>query len=214
MKGLILKDILFIKNLSKNILIIFLALALMDLVNGNTAASFFLPFIAVMLSLSTFNYDAFNHWDTYMLTLPLKRKQIVRAKYIFALLGVFIMFLVAMVLLFASAAWKGNIDIPHLLEQGLGGFFAAIFVVSMVYPLLYKFGAEKGRIWFFVLCFGIGIVASLIGFIFSFFHIGIPSKEILLYLNQYGAYIAVLCIVIFYSLSYKISCHIYQKKEF
>ena len=75
------KDLFIIKANLKSLLIIFV-LYLMLAIQGTFDVTFIIPLIGIMLFISTFSYDDFNNWNSYAVTLPNGRKNVVRAKYI------------------------------------------------------------------------------------------------------------------------------------
>ena len=74
MIGFIKKDLFMIKNSLKFIGIIFIIYLMMALTN-TMDVTFLLPFLSVMLMISTFSYDDFNNWNAYAV-LYLKEEQI------------------------------------------------------------------------------------------------------------------------------------------
>ena len=44
--------------------------------------SFFLPFLGLMLCMSTISYDEFNNWHAYVSTLPQGKINVIKSKYI------------------------------------------------------------------------------------------------------------------------------------
>ena len=52
--------------------------------------SFILPFICVMIMISSFSYDDNSKWDAYLITLPEGRKNSVKAKYLFTIILIII----------------------------------------------------------------------------------------------------------------------------
>ena len=81
MLGLIKKDFLILKANSKSMAIIFI-IYLMMAFQGVFDVTLIVPLIGIMLFISTFSYDDFNNWNSYAVTLPDGRKNVVRAKYI------------------------------------------------------------------------------------------------------------------------------------
>ena len=84
MKGLIIKDILNLKNYMKQlilVLIFFIAYGIF-LKNGTFVGTM----ITLMLSMqviTTMSYDEYAKWDKYALTMNINRKDIVLSKYVF-----------------------------------------------------------------------------------------------------------------------------------
>ena len=86
-----------------------------------------------------------------------------------------------------------------------------ILLQSIIYPFIFKYGIEKSRIGIFVGIFAItGIAAFLTK---SGYTITIP-QHILTLLNNYWMIIIPLITIIILFFSYKISEHLYCKKEF
>lgn len=80
MLGLIKKDFLIIKANLKSMVITFIVY-LMLAFQGTFDVTFIIPIIGIMLFISTFSYDDFNNWNSYAVTLPDGRRNVVRAKY-------------------------------------------------------------------------------------------------------------------------------------
>ena len=79
-------------------------------------------------------------------------------------------------------------------------------------PIIYKFGAEKGRL---IQMIGI-VIIMIIGSSITVFFIKVSPfslDEFLIMLEQYGLAIIGVVVVLLYLLSYKISLKIYNKKE-
>jgi len=209
MSGLIKKDFLMIKQNLKLFLIIFIVFLSMTVFNESDM-TFMFPFMATMISISTFSYDNYNKWDAYAITLPNGRKNVVKAKYISTLVFVIISSIISVISLFIMAKCGTNIDLISSLS-GLMGCLLAIFLIMIVmYPIMYKFGVEKGRIALFIISFGISGLAILLS---KNFHINISSHIIDFFKNYYMILIPIITCSLLY-LSYKISEVVYSKKEF
>ena len=88
MTGLLLKDALVLKK-SLNTYLLLLAVYAVLTVTGLFSISFvaaFLEVIAMMLPMSAFAFDEQAHWDRYAAALPLSRRDLVAARYLFTLL--------------------------------------------------------------------------------------------------------------------------------
>lgn len=210
MLGFIKKDLFMIKNNIKVLLIIFVIYGIMAC-EGQTDLSFMLPFMSVMLMMSTFSYDGFNKWDAYAATLPNGRKNSVRAKYLATLLVIAISSIITTILSFViSYIRTGMIDYEYTLMTMFGCLFATVILESFMYPANYKFGVEKARIGIFIIVFGIAIIG---GFVFKYIDIEAITKYFE-FLNDYWLIILPLIMILMLYTSYKISERIYLKKEF
>ena len=166
MKGLIKKDFLLVKANSKQMLIIF-AVYLMLIFQGTMDVTFVVPLIGIMLFISTFSYDDFNNWNPYAVTLPGGRENVVKAKYIASIILTVILSVVALTLGIGVTYIKLNcINIEEVLSSLMGTMLSSVIIISLLYPIIFKFGATNGRIILFAVVFGIaGICALLAQFI-------------------------------------------------
>ena len=159
MKGLILKDLLLIKGNARYILIFLVIFGLIAL-EGNDVLYFIPAFISMMMFMTTFSYDEYNKWDAYAITLPIKKENIVLSKYV----GSTILLGIALILTFIISLVVGlvteQLDMQKNITLLLGCGGAVLLVEAIMYPLLIKFGVEKGRIWVFL---GIWNILLLIG---------------------------------------------------
>ncbi len=206
MLGLIKKDFLIIKNNLKLIIVMLMVFFIMAL-GGQFNISFIPTFIIVMLFISTFSYDEYNNWDAYAITLPGGRKNIVKSKYI-ASLFLTLLSAVITVLLNYLISVINNTAVNELISSLLGSICAIVIIQSIMYPLIFKFGMEKGRIVLFILVFVMVGVITLLKNI-----IKIPTLLVVLF-NNYWFIVIPIILVISLLISYKISEKIYLKKEF
>jgi len=209
MYGLIKKDLMMIKQNFKILMLVFLVFLGMSIMNESDM-TFILPFMAVMVSISTFSYDNYNKWDAYAVTLPNGRKNVVRAKYISTLIFVFLSFIISMLSLFVMNKCGINIDLGLSISELIGCLIGILFIMIVMFPIMYKFGVEKGRIALFIISFGITGLAVLLS---QNIQINIPSNVIDFFKNYYKVLIPIItCLFLF--LSYKFSERFYAKKEF
>ena len=99
MNGLIKKDLLFVKGISRLVLLFLLFLFIVLFVQDGFNFYYILPFIVFLVHFSTFSYDEFNNWDAYAISFPVKRKDIVKAKYLSGIIMMLLAFLVTVVIL-------------------------------------------------------------------------------------------------------------------
>ena len=206
MLGLIKKDFLIIKNNLKLIIVMLMVFFIMAL-GGQFNISFIPTFIIVMLFISTFSYDEYNNWDAYAITLPGGRKSIVKSKYITSLF-LTLLSAVITVLLNCLISVINDTDVKEFISSLLGSICAIVIIQSIMYPLIFKFGMEKGRIVLFILVFVMVGVISLLKNI-----IKTPNILVVLF-NDYWFIVIPIILVISLLISYKISEKIYLKKEF
>ena len=210
MLGFIKKDLLMIKSNMK-IFIILLLIYVVLAFQGQMDLSFLLPFMSVMIMLSTFSYDSYNKWDSYAQTLPNGRINSVRAKYLATIILVSITTIIITILsLIISYASKNVIDFENIIGSILGSLFATILLQAFIYPAMYKFGPEKARIGLMIIIFCIAVIG---GFLIKYIDLS-QIISILDLMNAYWAIILPISMILMLYISYEISKRIYLKKEF
>lgn len=219
-KGLIIKDLLQLKTYRKT-LILFIFVFVVSGMQQETMDSamsmitIMLILVFGMVGIGTFSYDEMAKADRYILTLPLTRKEVVRAKYVLVILLTLIGAVVG-VLASGIISYVMSKELPDFLElisYALGGILEIAFVEGIQIPCIYKFGAEKGRIQIFIV---IAIMAFLLGGIFYIgekININLPVNNILNILTNYMPLVLLTATVIIYFVSYKIAYKLYSKKE-
>lgn len=210
MIGLIKKDFLLIKANLKQMIIIFVIYLLLTF-QGTFDVTFVVPLIGIMLFITTFSYDDFNNWNSYAITLPKGRKNIVRAKYISSIILTIILSILSLTLAVAISYTKTNsINIEEILSSLMGTLLSSVIIISLLYPIIFKFGATNGRIILFIVVFSIaGIGAIITQFVDLTFILNMINK-----LDNYVLIAIPIISIIMLSISYLISNKIYKNKEF
>ena len=210
MIGFIKKDLAMIKSNFKLLGVLIVIYTIMGLME-KMDISFILPFMCVMIMISSFSYDNYNKWDAYSISLPNGRKNSVKSKYITTLLMTFIVSIITTILSFIiSYINTQSINYEQILVTMFGTVFGTLLVLTIMYPIIYKLGVEKARIGIFLIVFGIVIIGSLLA---NFVDLSNILKA-LAFLEDYLIIILILVAIIMVYVSYKISEKIYLKKEF
>lgn len=210
MLGLIKKDFLLIKANSKSMIIIFI-IYLMMAFQGTFDVTFIVPIIGIMLFISTFSYDDFNNWNSYAVTLPDGRKNVVRAKYIASIILTIILGAIALAIGVGIGYAKTNsINLDETISALMGTVLSSVIIISLLYPIVFKFGATNGRIILFAVVFGIAGIGALI----SNFIDMTPVINMINELDNYALIAIPIISIILLGISYLISNKIYQNKEF
>lgn len=207
MLGFIKKDLLLVKNNFKSILIALVIYGLFIITN-EMDASFILPFMMFMIVVSTFSYDDYNKWNTYAVTLPFGRENIIKGKYIATTILILGVSILGIMLSFVVYGIRGDFNLENTFSLCLGYLAAIIFMISIIYPIIFKYGSEKGRIAMFTFSFLIVAIAGIV----SKFDIKI-SETFLNFMDNYGLFIILGIVVLMFVGSYFISLKIYKKKE-
>ena len=215
MTGLMVKDFLVMRKSIKTY-ILFLAFYFVMAALGIFPISFItamVQIIIMMLPLSAFSYDELSKWDRYAFSLPLGRRAVAGARYLFALsLALF----AALFGLVSCLVLSGFFHDPNLVENcltvmvslGLGLLYCDILL-----PLTYKLGPERARPYFYlviflpiILLFGaykLGMLNNLS------FLLELPDAVVIPFLL-----LLPLLPLLGMGVSYLISCRILEHKEF
>ena len=209
MLGLVKKDLLMIKGNMRQVilfLVVFLILAFQE----NNIIVIVPVFVSMMVFITTFSYDEYNKWDAYAISLPVSRKNIVKAKYVASIILWAIALLVTVVITGIMGLFEQNINYFEMFGMILGCVFSIVLLEAIMFPLIFKFGVEKGRIGLFV---GVFAIAGLLGFIFTGIDLENATGFIEIF-NKYYYILIPLAAVILLVISYFVSKKIYLKKEF
>lgn len=217
MKGLIIKDFQLLFS-NKRILYIVFAIALFSAMMGDgITLTYISSFVAVMLqvsALATISYDNYQHGNTFLMTLPLRRKDYVIEKYIFCSIIAFVGIIFSLILGLLVKMRTNNMKI----EIAVGIVIALVFLIYsfIAIPLELKFGNEVGR----TIPFIIGAVIFLIAQILIQVNDSL-FDSIMNWLNKLenisditALMIAIAAFVIALAITIPISIKIINKKEF
>ena len=143
MIGLLMKDILNLRKQGKVLGLLFVFYLVMALSSDNPYM--FLSIVSllmVMLTMTSMAYDERSHWERYALTMPVSRKTLVLSKY---LLGFLLMLAAGLLnILFLLIVSKETIAESVVYTLGVMGI--ALFFMSLILPILFRYGVEKGRL--------------------------------------------------------------------
>lgn len=207
MIGMIKKDLLMLKNNMKSTLIA-IAIYIFYSIMFEIDMSFFLPFLGLMLCMSTISYDEFNNWHAYVSTLPQGKINVIKSKYIITIGITTILTIVGVIISMIMGNMTNNYE--EYVSIIMGELLAIIFAISVLYPILFKYGAEKGRLAMIVVGLTLFGIFTLLTKVIK---IKIP-KEVITLLDSYLPIISIIVAIILISCSYLISKKIYLKKEF
>ena len=210
MLGLIKKDFLLIKANLKSMVIIFIVYLILAF-QGTFDVTFIVPLIGIMLFISTFSYDDFNNWNSYAVTLPNGRKNVVRAKYIASIILTVVLGIGALSIGIGISYTKTNsINLDEIISSLMGTMLSCVIIIALLYPIVFKFGATNGRIILFAVVFGIAGIGALISqFVDMTYIINMING-----LDSYSLIAIPIISALLLCISYLISNKIYQSKEF
>ena len=206
MKGLLYKELYLSIGYCRALLVIVAVFLAVSFLGENNLFFLLYPtMIAGIIPVSLAAYDERDRWKQYSGTLPYTRAQLVSAKYLIGLLftaaALVVSFTAATVRL---AVWQ-DFGWEDLWTVGAALCTLGLIGPALILPFVFRYGAEKGRIAFYVLV-GAGTMAGVLltgaGFRLPFAEegIGVPLGICLLAIAGY-------------SLSWRISVSVYQKQE-
>ncbi|HHP5323409.1 TPA: ABC-2 transporter permease, partial [Clostridioides difficile] len=163
MKGLILKDLLNLKGNVKFILLFIIMFGFMSSLGDGNVNNFIGVIIVLCTTMivSTFSYDDLNKWDSYVLTMPINRNDIVLSKYLTMLIFSFIGVLVSLIVSVTIGYFKNTLILNETLLINALILSISVCFGSLILPLIYKFGTERARL-LMILCFLVPTLALLV----------------------------------------------------
>ncbi len=217
MTGLILKDILVMRKTLKTyflFLVFYAAMALFGVFPLNFVVGF-IQVIVMMLPISAFAYDERAKWDRFAMALPVSRRTVVAARYLFVLLMLLIAAVVGLSVGVALSITDPAGSMTEYLGTVLVSLGAGLLIADIVLPLNYKLGPERARPYLYAVVF-LPIIA-----VFGASKLGMLDRLNLSALNQLseasflkGIALIPLVAAVGLGISYFLSCRIAEGKEF
>lgn len=217
MKGLFIKDLRLIKN-QRNFLIT-LALMFLVLIVTGVDASFFMgyvPFLLLIVTMSTITYDEQDNSMGFLMALPVSRQTYVLEKYLLsASFGVGGFAVTFVIFLITEKAEGSSMTPGDYLLVFMGFLVFVILFLSLMIPIQLKFGSEKGRMVLFAIFFGIIGLVYLVNKVLTVDFTQTAFYQTITHLPM-GILMAMALVlfVIFVFISAKISLGVMKKKEF
>ncbi len=167
MIGLLYKDMIYMKKMWKTVILFAVFFIVFSFVQSNTISA--ISFISIMIggnfSMLPFSYDNYSKWNEYQYAFPVSKKTVVCSRYLFGLvlfgicllLNVVGLLLVQIEILLFTRPYA-PITIQYVSAEILPLFFIPI-MQAISFPLMYRFGAEKGRLY--VIC-AIAVIIAIV----------------------------------------------------
>lgn len=202
MKGLLLKDLLNLKQVGRIWLLIAALWVAMGVAERSSAyIGGMLIMLVIMLPFSSMAYDEAAKWDRYALTMPISRRDLVLSKY--ALMMICAAVCAALTLL--CSLLLGDAPVYAFRMTGLL-LCAALFLSAISLPLLFLLGVQKARVA--ILAFI--LIPAVVSILPIENQISLSVLEGL-FLKVWPVALIVLVLLI---VSYICSLRIYRRKEF
>lgn len=213
MKGLLIKDLYTIRNVTKQFLLM-AGIALVFSLLYTSAGLYLIALLSLMgisAVMGAFNYDESSSWDKYAASLPLPRRAIVNARYLFAILctAIPIIYSVFCSVLSNLVHGSGNPGRNVLLNTGIA-LCISLLSLSVSLPIAFWLGPAKARI--------ASTACYIVLFLLAFSAWTFWQPQVLRILQlpnflQIAALAGAIFLVLLFVLSYFISVHAYKSKE-
>lgn len=209
MKGLLLKDWFVIWKQCRYLLFVpAVFLAVSALSDDSQFFAIFAFLLSAMYPMTVMGLDEQSKWERYALTMPFRRRDLVLSKYLLSFCSLFLygVLYLLLVLLFKHdpEAMKVSVMLTSV------GISIGILYSALAYPFLFKFGMEKGRIWYLILIvvvFGNGAaLAAMLGDELSL-------NLLLTWMNRLLLILPLAALALF-GLSAFLSIKLYESREF
>lgn len=144
MKALLRKDFYVLSTSLKSVLLTWVVFPLVALINPEFSSFIlYVGLVAGTLSSTLISYEEREKWPLFAGTLPLSKKQIVTERYVSTLIMMLISSLIGAVIMLTYVL-RGA---PEYASAGLlvQNFATSLVMPSLLLPVTYRFGIEKGR---------------------------------------------------------------------
>ena len=207
MKGLIIKDMFALRKQGKMMLMITVFYIAFSIFTKNISMlGTMTALLCAMLPITTLSYDEYCKWDRYALAMPTCGRTIVLSKYILGGMLTLAGFIVVAAASIAVVAITDEMPVGEAIFTCFVVSILSLAVQSIIFPIIFKFGVEKGRFIMlpvFIVPAGILYLLSKLGFT-------LPDTRTLKFL----AYLSPAAVLLIMVASIILSIHIYRKKEF
>lgn len=220
MKGLLQKDLAYLYQ--NKIIFVFLLVFGMIYAIFYKNIYFILGYYSVfagILTLSTLNYDDFNHGLAFIFTLPTTRKQYIQEKYCLGyLLSLILCFFATLLALISQYYNLHSLSFFNIewLTECLFALLFSLFLISLLLPAQIKLSGERAQYAMFIVFGALTIIVLILYYIFKLLHIDIePVINMLLAMSPTILLLGLCLFVMVCSLiSMQISIRIIENKEF
>lgn len=214
MKGLIIKDFIGLGKSFKLVGFMLLFYSAISIITKSPYGfSGMFTLIFALFLLNTYSLDELANWDTYAITMPLSRDNIIQGKYLLMLLLSFLGFIInAGSLLILNIATKAE-SLFAGIEVPMGGMIIVIIFYSILLPIITKVGITKARIYIIVIYMVPFLLGTLIYKKVKEINPS-PSEGLMEVIIENIFKIAPIVLFACFGISYFTSIRIYRKKEF
>ena len=162
MKALLLKDFYMMLRYCRMFFVIILVfLGASYVFPGSETTAYFPVVLAGIIPVTLISYDEREKWHIYSATLPFSRAQIVSAKFLLGAITTFLTFFLSSSALNMRLTGRFFLYPPNDQLSGIISLASSLVGTAIILTLIFKFGAEKGRIAFYAVI-GVIFIVSLL----------------------------------------------------
>jgi len=201
MKGLLRKDFYMLWSYCKSFLLLILVFSLVSITDSSNSFYTIYPImLGSILPVTIISYEERCKWNFYCQTLPLSRKQVVIEKYLLSGLCSLVILTVSAIVQYLNMkrlpvfVWSEYLDLMATL------LILALVGPSVLLPLIFKLGTEKGRYAYYF------VIGGACGISVLFMDKQFPTLPIPFFLLP-------LIALAIYGLSCLLSIKFYEKRE-
>lgn len=235
MWGLIVKDLLLLRKTMKNMIAIYIGTLLISIAFGNFFLSIaVIPLMIISVGMTAFQNDELNNQEMYTATYPLSRFKIVTARYLLTFLLIAISIYIGLVS-YVFIDWCIIPLIQGLVNNGVNALEAikpenglnlfmirqlamieasALFVYSIFYPVIYKYGCEKSKyVLMSIVMVALGVLSIISVYVNVIDPGSIDIPGIIAKIEEHGLLVISLLVMVTTAISYFLSIKFYKHKD-
>ena len=206
MKGLLLKDFYLSWRYCRAFLVIVAVFLAVSFTGDDNIFFLIYPImIASVIPMTLVSYDEHDKWTAYSGTLPYTRAQLVSTKYLVGMCFGSVAFLISMAATTVRMMLGGGFVLEQLAVVGTALLVLGCLGPALILPYVFKYGAEKGRIAFYItvgVFSGVAAVLAGMGFQIQTMTRGLWPLAVVAGVS-----------ILLYALSWRLSIRFYQKRE-
>ncbi|MCI5956284.1 MAG: ABC-2 transporter permease [Clostridiales bacterium] len=204
MRGMLLKDLLNLKQLLRVWLMIMAIWIVVGIAKRDVAyIGGMLVMLVIMVPVNVIAYDESSKWDSYALTLPITRRDVVLSKYVLTMLC-------ALVLIVTNTLCGLLLGESFTDSLGMSLLFAGVglCIIFFFLPILFQFGTQKARVIMMLFILIPALVSVLPG------SEAIIASFLEAVFGQGRPWLLAPVTLALFAVSYMLSLHIYERKAF
>ncbi|MDD3192615.1 MAG: ABC-2 transporter permease [Oscillospiraceae bacterium] len=211
MRGLLLKDFCVLRKQMKLVAIFVVFYAVWSIAAKTPSMmGTMVILLSIMMPITSMSYDESGQWYRYAFSLPVSRRTLVLSKYVLGFLmalGGLVVSAVGNLAILALTGWENTLEswiaIAAFVEIG-------VIFLSVIIPLMFKFGVEKGRIVIIIIAVIPSLLVVLLSNLLPSSGIPLPSEEFI----RAALFSSPLFVLAVFLISFRISVGICRKKEY